>query len=479
MNFFKSAIKGVYWTFLDLLINKALYFITTILLARVLGPTEFGLIGMITVFIAIGNSLIEGGMSTSILKMKSPLREDFSTVFWANVFVSILVYVIVFICSSYIAQFYKEPILENVIKIYSLGFIIISFKSIHIVRLTVNMKFKEITLFNMPGNIISSVVAIYLAYNGWGIWSLVVLFLLNQIISTIVYWIGVKWSPDLLFDKKLFLRHFKFGYKLMLSSQLNVIFDNLNNILIGKFFNAKMLGYYERAFTLNSYPISIFSSIISKVTLPFYAKIKDKKEEVLTIFKKSLEVISFFSFIVSGLLFLISNDLIKGVLGDEWLTSIPIFNILIFSFAFYPVHTLNINMLNLYGRSDLFLKIEIIKKIFAIIIVFFAIQYGILGLVYGNVIISIFSLYVNISTTSRIIMIGNKEQFFLIMKNFLIILISAILKVFFMNIEFESNILLSILFKSFVYIISLVLFSELIKLPSYLLVKKYLIKINR
>lgn len=477
MDFFKSAVGGVYWTFLDLILNKALYFITTIFLARVLGPTEFGLIGMITVFIAIGNSLIEGGLSTSILKMKSPKEIDFSTVFWINVLISILVYIIIFFASPYIAAFYEEPILEDVIKIFSLGFIIISFKSIHIVRLTVNMKFKTITLLNIPGNIISSIIAIYLAHQGYGIWSLVILFLTNQIVSTIIYWIATGWKPIIVLNKGVFFKHLNFGYKLMLSSQLNIIYDNINNILIGKFFDAKILGYYERAFTLNNYPISIFSSIISKVTLPLYAKIKNNREEVLSVFKKTLELVSFGSFIVSGVLFLVSHELIVLALGEKWLESIPIFKVLIFSFAVYPVHTLNISMLNLYGRSDIFLKIEIIKKIMAVLIIFIGLKYGVMGLVYANVIISFLSLYININATSKVLENSKKEQFVLLIKNFIILFSSINLSIIFQNVQLTNDLIFSFLLKLLIFIILLVLLCELLKMPSYLFIKKYIKKL--
>ncbi len=474
MTFKDQAIKGSFWTLIDLLFNKAIFYISTIILARVLGPREFGLIGMITIFIAIGNSLIEGGLTTSLLRMRNPTKKDFSTVFFINIVVSIFVYLVIFWVAPSISIFYEEPQLTEVIRVYATGFIIVAFKSVHVVRLTVKLQFKNITLFNLPGNIIASTVSIYLAYHGYGVWSLVVLFILNQLISTFIFWIGAKWKPSFLIDGKSAKKHFNFGYKLMISSQLNILYDNINNILIGKFFSARSLGYYERAYTLNSYPTSIFSSILNKVTLPLLAKIKNDERLLIDLFYKVLRIIVFSSYLLCGILFLISEELIYLLLGKDWQESILIFKILVFSFMLYPIHTFNINILNLFGRSDLFLKIEVLKKIIAIFVIVVALTFGILGLVWGNVIISFFSLIINIYAASKVLKFKMKEALKIIVTNSIVLIVAILLNFIIIDKFINTNDLLQAIFKICVFLIVSIFIMEKIKLKSYYFVKAYL-----
>ena len=195
-----------------------------------------------------------------------------------------------FFTAPLIASFYKQLILIDVIRIYGLGILINSFRSIHNVKLTKDLQFKILTILNLPGNIISLIVAIYLGHLGFGVWSLVYLFIVNQIISTFIFWLAIKWRPSLEFDYSKFKYHFKFGYKLLLSAQLNVIFENIYNVLIGKFYNIKVLGFYERAYAFNSYPVSILSSIITKVSLPSLTLIKDDSDRLQNAYKNILQI---------------------------------------------------------------------------------------------------------------------------------------------------------------------------------------------
>ncbi len=411
MSLKKQSINGVVWTLIDILVNRGGYFIATLLLARILGPKEFGLLGMIMLFVAIGNTLIDSGMSSSLLRTNDVTQKDYSTVFITNILMGIFVYTLLYVSAPYIASFYNQPILILVIRWYCLGFVINSFRSIHNVKLMKEMKFKKITYLNLPGNIISVAIGIWLGYSGFGIWSLVWLFLINQFISTITFWIFIKWKPSLKdFDFTNYKFHFSFGYKLVIAAQLNTVFDNIYNILIGKFYDIKTLGYYERAYTLNNYPISVLSGVISKVSLPSMALIKDETSRLQNAYKEIMQMSFFASALGLGFISLMGTEIVELVLGKQWLPVVPLFQVLSISFAFYPIHSLNINILSIYGRSDLFLKLEIIKKIMVLIVVLICMNFGVMGLVWSSVITSFLALFINSYYSSKFLNYSTGKQ---------------------------------------------------------------------
>lgn len=395
MHLKKQSMNGAIWTLIDMFINKGAYFFTTIILAGIIGPEKFGLIGMITLFVTIGSTLIDSGMSTSLLRTKDVTNKDYSTIFVTNVVVSFFVYILIFFIAPFVANFYNQPILVSVIRVYCLGFIINSLRSIHNVKLIRELRFKKITILSLPGNIISVIISIYLAKIGYGIWSIVGLFLINQFVSTIIFWTFMKWVPSWSFNYINFKYHFNFGYKLLLSAQINTIFENINNILIGKYYDIKLLGYYDRAYTLNNYPVSVLSSIVLKVSLPALLVIKDEQERLKNAYRIIMQIAFYISAVGLGLAAFFARPIITTLLGEEWINLIPIFQIMTISFVFYPIHSLNINILSLFGRSDLFLKLELIKKTIMLILIILGFQFGIYGLIWGNVIASILALFIN------------------------------------------------------------------------------------
>jgi O-antigen/teichoic acid export membrane protein len=395
MHLKKQSINGALWTLIDMFLNKGVYFVTTVKLAGIIGPEKFGLIGMITLFVTIGNTLIDSGMSTSLLRSKDLSSYDYSTVFITNVIVSIFVYFFLFLASPYIAHFYEQPVLVDIIRVYCLGFIISSIRSIHTVKLIREFRFKKIALLSLPGNIISVFISIYLAKIGLGIWSIVSLFLINQITTTIVFLIFIKWTLVWKFSIRSFIYHFNFGYKLVLSSLLNTVFENINNVLIGKYYNIRLLGYYDRAYSLNIYPVSLLSGIIAKVSLPTLLQLNDDIQGLQYAYKRIMQVIFFITMYCLVFSAFLASPIVNILLGREWLDVIPMFQILAISFVFYPLHSLNINILSLFGRSDLFLKLEVVKKLVFIVSVLIGFQYGIYGLVWSNVVSSILALIIN------------------------------------------------------------------------------------
>ena len=468
--------NGAIWTFIDILINKGAYFIATIVLAGILGPKEFGLIGMIMLFVSIGNTLIDSGMSTSLIRSNNVTENEYSTVFITNILMSVLVYLILFFIAPFIASFYEQPILINVIKWYCLGFVITSLRSIHNVKLMKEMEFRKITILNLPGIIISVIIAIWMGYKGYGIWSLVSLFLINQFISTVLFWLFIKWKPSFYFDFANYKDHFKFGYKLTLSALLNTVFENIYNILIGKFYSVKVLGFYERAYTFNNYPVSILSGIILKVSLPSLTSIKSDEERLQKAYKSIMQM----SFLISscGLAFaaLLAHQIVKLFLGDQWLALVPLFQVLSISFMFYPIHSLNINILSIFGRSDLFLKLEVVKKIMILIVVAICFNFGVIGLVWSSVINSILALIINTHYSGRFLNYPTKNQLLDLLPTLATVLVTVSIVYGFQMVIAPTNLILQIVISFVIGLLTILVISERTNLTPYLHIKELILE---
>lgn len=410
MNFKKQSLNATIWTIIDIVFNKAIFFIATLVLARLLGPNEFGLIGMIMVFFTIGTTLVDSGLSVSLIRTANPDEAEYSTIFYMNLVMSLIAYLFIFIAAPFVADFYAQPILKSLIRIYCLGFIITAMRMIAQTMLIREMNFKKIAILNIPGNIVGLIIGVWMAMNEYKVWSIVGLYLTTQIVATMMYWIFIKWRPKIVFSIEKMKSHWNFGYKLMISAQLNTIFDNIYNILIGKFYSVQSLGYYERAYTFNNYPVSILSGIISKVSLPLLSQISEDKQRTLRVYRKILML----SFYISAPLMLGALVLAKPLfilfLGEQWIPAVPFFQILCLAYMLHPIHSLNINILSVYGKSNLFLKLEIIKKVMVLVLVLVTFNFGIYGLVWSSVIGSFAALFINTFYTGGLILYYAKDQ---------------------------------------------------------------------
>lgn len=472
----KNALSGMYWTFIQQMSNQGISFIVSIILARLLLPEEFGVIAMLSVFIAIGNSLTDSGLSQSLIRTENTTNEDYSTIFFFNLFVSLIIYLIFFFAAPLIAEFYNQPILINVTRIYCLTFIINAFSIIQNTRLAKEMDFKKQTIISVPSLIIGSVVGIISAINGFGVWSLVWSALAKSIAFTIQLWWRSPWVPSLIFDVNKFKYHFNFGYKLTLSGVIDSIFKDIYTVVIGKFFDPIQVGFYNRANTLKQYPVSNFGAILNKVTFPLFSKIKNNDEQLKNVYKKILQMSVF---IISPTLFImaaLAEPLFRFLFTEKWLPAVPYFQILCFNGILYPIHAYNLNILTVKGRSDLFLRLEIIKKIIVLTGVFISFRWGIYGLLYGSVFLSIFMLLINTYYTGKFLNYHLYKQLLDIIPAILIGLISAIV-VFGFDLFLASNKFVDffrLTLGSFIGIITFLCMALIFKLNSFLELKSIL-----
>ena len=445
-NLKNKVFKGLIWSSLDTFILKGLMFVSMIFIARVIGPQEFGFIGMISIFLGLGVTLYDGGMSASLIRTKKIDDFDCCTVYYSNIIVSSLVYFIAFFLSPYVSDFFGHQNLNSLIKVYSLIFLIMSFSAVQVAIYTKEMLFKKIAKINFSATIIGLSLGIFLSLDGWGAWSVVLMLLSTELIKTISFIIFSKWKPKFIFSTKKFMFHFSFGYKLMLSGLINIVFKNIYNLIIGKIYAPQFLGYFERSRQLNEYPSSTITGVIERVVYPMMTEIKHDKLYFKKIYKKILSTTLFF--IAPLILFIaaISEPLFLIILGEDWLPAVPIFKIISFGSILYPISSFSLSVLKTYGRSDLFLKVEIIKKIILFLSIIIMFQFGLIGLVWSTVISAILGMFINIHFTAKTINYSIFEHIKdIIIPLFFSIALFFIVSVFLKN-NFTENVYLKIIY---------------------------------
>ena len=410
MSLRKQATEGLVWTFAQQFGNQIIGFIVSIILARILLPEEFGLIGMVLVFVTIGISLTDAGLTQSLIRDKDVDQDDLSTVFFFNLAASILVYFLIFFTAPYIANFYDQEVLINIIRVLTLTFIISAFGAVQNTRLTKLMNFKTQMMISLPSTIASGFLGVFLAYTGFGVWSLVWMRIAATTIATIQLWLYSNWKPSFIFNLEKFKDHFNFGYKLTLSGLLDTIFNNIYVIVIGKYFAASQVGFYTRAQTMQKLPVSNIANALNKVTYPLFAQIQNDNVRLKRVYKQIMQMVVFI--IAPILIFsaVLAEPIFRLLLTEKWLPAVPYFQILCVSGILYPLNSYNLNVLKVKGRSDLFLKLEVIKKSLIALSIVIAIQFGIYGLLFSQAILSIVAFYINSYNTEKFINYSSWEQ---------------------------------------------------------------------
>ncbi|WPU95293.1 lipopolysaccharide biosynthesis protein [Mucilaginibacter sabulilitoris] len=410
MSFKEKAVSGILWSLWQQLSGKLISFGISIFLARILDPAEFGLIAMLSLFIAIGNSLLDSGLTASLIRTTDADQRDFSTIFYFNLIGSTILYGVLFLTAPLIADFYHQPILKAVVRVYGLILILNAFFGVQSTLLIKDMKFKKQTNIQIPAAIGGGILGIVLAKLGWGVWSLVWMGLCTSFLSTAMHWIYSSWRPALLFDKECFKNHFHFGYKMTLSGLLDTIYQNLYLIIIGKYFSAAQLGYYSRADSISQLPIGNISSAINKVTYPMFAKISNDVVQLKSVYKRLMQQVIFWNAPIMIFLCVIAEPLFRFLLTDKWLPAVPYFKILCICGIMYPLHAYNLNVLKVLGKSALFLRLEIVKKVLSVIGIFSFISFGIYGLLYFQLFFNFVAYYINSIYSGKLIDYPVKEQ---------------------------------------------------------------------
>ena len=410
MSLRKKSVLGVFWVFIQQFSNQAVTFIISVILARLLMPSDFGLIGMVAVFMSVSQILLNSGLTQSLIRESEPTQSDYSTVFYFNIGVGIVLYIILFFAAGLIADFYSQPILTDIIRVYSFIIVINAFGAVQFTRLTKQMEFKAQMMVTVPSIIVGGAFGVILAFMDFGVWALVYMYLVQAVMRTVQIWLRSKWIPSWDFSKEKFKYHFGFSYKLGLSGLINSLYSNLYQILIGRYFSAAQLGFYTRADSMKNLPVANISTALNKVTYPLFAEIKEDQLRLKKAYKMVMVSVLFILTPVMVYLMVIAEPLFRLLLTEKWLPAVTYFQILCLSGILYPLHSYNLNILNVKGRSDLFLKIEVLKKFFGIFIIILTINFGILALIWGQVVASIMALIINSHYSGKFINYSLKQQ---------------------------------------------------------------------
>jgi teichuronic acid exporter len=406
----EKALNSFFWVFMQQFGNQLISFVVTVVLSRMLQPKEFGLIAMLGVFIGLGNALINSGLTQSLIRTEELDDSDYSTVFYFNLVCSICIYSLIYTLAPIIAGFYNQLVLVNVIRVYCVIFIINAFSTIQLTRLTKIFDFKTQLKASMPSLLMGSIIGITLAINGFGVWCLVWSGVAQSLVMTIQLWISSRWTPSPSFNMVKFQRHFNYGVKIMFSGILDIVFTNLYTIIIGKYFAPTQVGFYNRADSLQMMPVSNVTNIVNKISFPLFATVQHDNERLKTIYKRILEMVVFINTPVLIVMAVLATPLFSFLFTEMWLPSVPYFKILCVSGILYPLHSYNLQILNVKGRSDLFLKLEILKKVFVVVVIFFSLRHGIEGLLYGAVTSSVISFFINTFYSGRFLNYYAMEQ---------------------------------------------------------------------
>lgn len=426
----EKTVKGVAWSSIDTFAALGIQFVVGIILARLLSPSEYGVIGLVTVFLAISDVFIQSGFSSALIRKKDCTESDRSTVFFFSVVVSIFFYFFWFLSAPFIAKFYDMPILTSVTRVIALTMIAGAICIVPNAIFATRIDFKTTAKISVSSSVLGGIVGITMAYMGYGVWALVFQSITLQVYRSVMTLIMSKWLPREGFSKQSFRDLFSYGSKLMLSNLLNTIYNNLYTIVIAKLFSAKTLGLYSRAQGYANLPSYYLTTILQRVTFPVLSTIQDDQERLAGAYRRLLKISAYITFPLMMLLCGLSDPLIRWLITDTWEDCIILLQLLCFSMMWYPIHAINLNLLQVKGRSDLFLKLEIIKKIVGVVILFVSAYWGIIGLCVGGIISSIFSLVINTHYTGKMIAVGFWKQMLDLLPIFIASVVAGLLSFF-------------------------------------------------
>ena len=467
----QKTVSGLSWSFIDSISGQGIQFIVGIILARMLTPREFGLIGMITIFIAVSESFINSGFSSALIRKKECTQADYSTVFFYNLTAGAIFFTILLFSAPAISGFFKEPELKPIIQVLGAVLIIDSATIIQRTILTKQINFKLQTRISVIAALGSGAMAVGMAYSGFGVWSLVAQRLCKQAINSFLLWLWNKWKPIAVFSRQSFRELFGFGSKLLASGLIDTIYRNVYYLIIGKFFSAKELGYYTRADQFNALPSQSLTGVIGRVSYPILSSIQDDANRLKASYQQLIRSTMFITFILMVGMAAVAEPMVVGLIGEKWKPAVIYLQMLCFTGMLYPLHALNLNMLQVKGRSDLFLRLEVIKKILAVPVIVIGIFWGIRVMIAGMMLNSVIALYINSYWSGRMIGYPFRQQISDILPSFSLSLAMAI-SVYLLGLILTYAPILNLLIQVTAGAAFILVFSEMAKFKDYLFIKE-------
>ena len=406
----QQTIKSSKWNFLERLSVHGIQFLLGVIMARLLLPSDFGTVGLLAIFFEISQTFIDSGFNSALIRTKNPTEKDFSTVFYFNLGISIFVYGILFFIAPWVANIFNIQILCPILRVQAVTLIINAVMAVQVSILNIKLDFKSLAQRRIAATLIGGICGVVFAYKGLGVWALVYQQIISAIINLIFIIYICRWFPKAGFSSESFKRLGSFGSKLLAAGLLHTIYRNFTTFAIGKFYSAKDLGFYTRGVSIANLPGDTINGVLQTVTYPILAQIQDDETKLIHVYRKYIQITSLGIFIISGMLCALARPFILLILTEKWENAIIYLHIFAFSFMFDHLSTINLNLLKVKGRSDLFLKLEIIKKTISIVLILFAIPYGILAICLAKFLYNQIAVFINTYYTGKLFHLGYIQQ---------------------------------------------------------------------
>ncbi len=443
----KKVFSNFIWRFAERCGAQLVAFVVSIVLARILAPELYGTIALVTVFINILQVFVDSGLASALIQKKDADELDFSTVFFTNVSFCVMLYILVFFMAPMIGRFYRNMSLVPVVRVLSITLLISGVKNVQQAYVSKNLLFRKFFFSTLGGTVLAAIVGIAMAVKGYGIWALVTQQLLNATVDTIILWITVKWRPKFIFSFERLKGLFSYGWKLLASGLLDTVYNNLRQLIIGKLYSASDLAFYNKGDQLPNVIVTNINSSIDSVLLPVMSKEQEDKNVVKNMTRRAIKTSTYIMApLMMGLAFT-SHNVIVLLLTEKWVACIPFLSIFCITYMFWPIHTANLNAIKAMGRSDIYLKLEIIKKFVGLVVLFSVMRYGVMAMAYSLLVTSVLSQIINSSPNKKLLRYGYLEQLKDILPNIIMAVIMGVC------VHFIPRIFNSVLFTLIVQVI--------------------------
>lgn len=387
-----ATFNGAKWGMIEKISVQGVRFVLSIVMARLLAPSDYGAVSMILFFIVIGDILVDGGFNNALIRRKAQSQKDYSTVFYFNILVAVCCYVAIYFLAPLVAKFFHLELLKTLLRVQALALVLNSLFAVQMTRLTINLDFKAIAQCNFCASLLSGFFGVVLAYYGFGVWALVFQTLFASVVNIVYVTIKSRWLPSLTFSRQSFREMFGYGSKLLVANLINKIYQNLTAPIIGHFYSAGALGVYDRGTSLAAFPADNVNMVMQKVTFPVMAKLQDDEMRLLEVYKKYIKVLSLVIFFMCILLCAVAKPVILLLLTDKWAGAIIFLQIYVFSVMFNHIDGVNINLMYVKGRSDVVLRLEVVKKVISTAILFASIPFGVVAICVSKIIYTLVSV---------------------------------------------------------------------------------------
>lgn len=406
-----SIVSGLLWKLLERGATQGVQLLVQILLARLLFPEDFGIIAILNIFIIVGNTIVQSGLNLALVQKKDADEIDFNSVFYLSLVVALIMYLILYLFSPVIADLYNESLLVNLLRVFGLTLFLGAFKSIQIAILSRTMEFRKLFVSSLGAIVISGIAGIVLAFYNYGVWALVYQQLINKLLVVVILWFSIDWRPSLLFSMKRLKILFSFGWKILASTMMYDLYNNIRTLLIGRLYSPAMLGFYSKGMQFPDLITSNINGSIQSVMLPAFSHQQDNKVKLKAMIQRTIKMSSFLIFPLMVGLATTAESLVIIILTEKWLPSVNFIILFSVAFAFRPIQSANQQTINAVGRSDITLKANIVSRIVELGILLVTVQFGVLAIAGGGIIAALISSMINAYPNKNLVNYGIQEQF--------------------------------------------------------------------